>query len=166
MIRPAHSPIARAAAFVALLVMALGLPRLLMLCTHDGGPAHLEFAHSPAGCCSSHADEAETAPVDDHLGSSELGGSELGSSELGGHRRGNGGSCEHSSLAIELGTSRKWQLPRELADGGAQAGLLAWLQAIPAEVWACTAIPRLPPTTGPPRIDRRTERIVTTVLRC
>lgn len=158
MIRSPHSPIARAAAFVALLVMALGLPRLLMLCTHDGGPAHLEFAHSPAGCCSPHEDEWGHRELDHR----EL----LGHEDLGGHLGVTGGSCEHSSLAFELGTSRQWQLPRELADGGAPAGQLAWLQSIPAEVWACTPIPRLPPTTGPPRIDRRTERIVTTVLRC
>lgn len=126
-------------ALLATLVMAFGLPRLFVLCTHHGGEATLEWEH-PAGSCCHHGDAG--APHDD-----------------GDPAVLPGGGCEHESLAIGLAPP-----PRNADRGEVPAPACVGIAPVAFEPPVWPAEPPHPPATGPPRIDRRTALRATSLL--
>lgn len=122
------------------LVLLIGMTRQLVICKHDDGPAHLEFAHPEGsstqhhhgGCCHDHV----------HVVFVE-------------HDHGDGcedcddphTSCDHVHLSVEVG-------PKPVPDQADLADIAAcpmWLPPMPVEgrgPKAHTAQP--PPSTGPP----------------
>lgn len=140
---PRPRALLRAAACAALLVLALGLPRLLVLCEHGDGNAALAFRHAPGTCCHEHA------------AADAVGGDHDGGSEVHEDRR-----CAHTGLLVEL-------LPAPRADAvhapDAPPARLCTTPSAP-RLPALRAVPRPPPATGPPRADRRTELRAATVL--
>jgi hypothetical protein len=134
-------------AVLALLVLAFGLPRLLVLCSHDDGCSSLTFAHAPGACCHDHSIAAATPRAD--TGS----GHDAALAVPHDH-------CDHSQLAVELAPA-----PRpdgDAAPGPAPACGLVAIELPP--IWPVRAQPPQPPATGPPRVDRRTALRATTLL--
>lgn len=115
-------------AALAVLVLALGLPRFFVLCAHDGEAAHLEFVHAPGACCDAATQSPADAPAD-------------GSPALAAHEH-----CDHSSLTIEIAPA-----PRggELADDASTLLAIAPLPRAVVPALAATATAR-PAATGPP----------------
>lgn len=118
-------------AVLALLVLAFGLPRLVVLCTHSDGAASLEWVH-PGSCC----DHEHGGTLDDHDGDPAVEPH---------------GGCEHRSLAIDTAPAPRPDASDELP--AARTGFV-----VPADfVLPSHRSPaRLPPATGPPRPDPRT----------
>ncbi len=128
-----------AVAILALLVLAFGLPRLVVLCTHSDGEASLEWAH-PGSCCD-HEHGTATDDHDGHPAAESRGG------------------CEHKSLAIDTAPAPRPDASGELpAEGN---GFVA-----PAHFVLPEHRPpaRRPPATGPPRPDPRTRLRATSQL--
>ena len=130
----------RAVAAAAALVLAMGLPRLLVLCRH-GGESSLEFTH-PHGACCQHGGPAGDREPDRSPSTGPL------------------EECEHTSLAVELA-------PTPRPDRAAPTDLpplVGWLPpGLPR-----AALPQgcfvHPPSTGPPRRDRVTALHRTSLL--
>ncbi|MCB9886146.1 MAG: hypothetical protein H6838_11680 [Planctomycetes bacterium] len=118
--------------WLALTVLALGLPQVLIVCHGHDGSVHLEFWHDPADCChpQERAHAAEHAHEHDH--------------QQPGAERAPG--CEHEHLAIgPLRTSRPaaTKLP--------PLQFAAWLPVPPRAPTLAHAEPvAQPPSTGPP----------------
>jgi hypothetical protein len=132
----------RVATLAALLVLALGLPRLLVLCQHADGDASLVFAHAADSCCH----DASEAAAKDHDRDGPV---------LHPCRR-----CEHTGLSVELS-------PAPRPDGAAAPTVptvCGWSTVWTPPLPAMRALPRHPPATGPPRVDRRTALRATTLL--
>lgn len=133
----------RVAATAALLVLALGLPRLLVLCQHAGGAASLTFVHAADSCCHEH-EHAQKAVDRDHAGPCAHP-----------HDR-----CEHTHLAVEMAPA-----PRPDAEAGFDPLPPCAYLTMPS---GTLPPPRAPPphaaATGPPRVDRRTALRATTLL--
>lgn len=127
---------------MALLVVALGLPQFLVLCQPGAGDVHLTFVASADDCCGDHAGPPGL-PAD---------GTANGADER---------HCEHTPLGIELDSARRFVLPTALTDQP-PAGVLA--PRVPPPVAADGDTER-PPSTGPPRPERRSAQLVCTVLR-
>ncbi|MBL8750024.1 MAG: hypothetical protein JNK78_12745 [Planctomycetes bacterium] len=123
-----------ALAVLALLVLAFGLPRLVVLCTHSDGEASLEWAH--LGPCCDHEHGAASDDQDDHDGHPAV---EARS------------GCEHASLAIDTAPA-----PRDGANGELPAAHAAFVVHADFVLPARRPPTRLPPATGPPRPDPRT----------
>jgi len=127
------------AALLAAVVLLLGLPRLLVLCTHADGEASLEWAHPEGTCC--HAPNGSDEPHEP------------------GPALAPGGSCDHNSLSVDTAPPppnfAPAPPPLEPAFGAAPF--------VPAEPPANAAL-RRPPPTGPPRTDRRAALRSTSLL--
>lgn len=139
MLHPALRTPMRLAAVLALWVLVLGLPRLLVLCEHDGA-SHLEFAHGPGACC--HDEEIVTAPDDTHDGERALALH----------------TCSHQELAFEVAPAPRTHAP---VDQAPPPCLLVVHLVLPPP--AREALPR-PPATGPPRPDAHAALRATTQL--
>lgn len=152
---PTHR-LARAIACLALCVLGLGLPRFLLLCTPVDGVTHLEFALRPDGCCADHDhagphDPAATEPAADH-GSRGQPDAVAAASPC---------DCEHTELGTELSRLPRFVMP-DACSQQPLCGLATALDRFPKG----EPEPRLrPPSTGPPRPERRTEQLTSTVLR-
>ncbi|MBX3464540.1 MAG: DUF169 domain-containing protein [Planctomycetes bacterium] len=133
----------RAVTATALLVLAFGLPRVLVLCTEHDGSASLAFAHAPGSCC-----HDATAFV---VAAGEPG---IGMPCAGAHE-----ACEHSELAVELAPA-----PRPHAHGAETPPPAGSAPPALPEAPARHAAPTRPPATGPPRPDARTALRATTLL--
>jgi hypothetical protein len=130
----------RAVAAMAALVLALGLPRLLVLCTNDHG-THVEFAHAPGACCEHDHGDAPS-PAD-------------GGPSLAEHPH-----CEHTGFAFAV-------LPAPPPDSHKAPAAMAWLGTIEVPSFALPAhaeVRTRPPATGPPRPDGRCALRATTLL--
>lgn len=153
--------------WAALLVLCLGLPHQLVLCTgpHCGGA--LEFVHASGACCASHHERSERAPARDAVvttascGCCDHGDRHLDGGERdGGERDGgdpDGGDpdgdslcqdhhgCHDLPLAVDEGP-----LPErsELAAAVAQLPPACWSPMLPMPR---EAVQLPPPATGPPR---------------
>jgi hypothetical protein len=128
----------RTLAAAAALVLAMGLPRLLVLCEH-GGEASLEFAVA-GGCC--HEDGAP--------GRTPFEGPAAGATEC----------CDHASLAVEMA-------PTPRPGPGAERDvppLFGEISPDPNHPPPARQVPPHPPSTGPPREDRRTLLRATSLL--
>jgi hypothetical protein len=132
----------QAVAWFVLLVLGLGWPRFLVSCTGPHCDSRLEFVHAASHCCDH-----------DHGGGASGHGQEVSLSP-------GCGGCVDVAIGFETGP-----LPRKLAVD----------QDCPAVTWTTTlpsfhapdelqAVALRPPTTGPPRPDRRTELIESTIL--
>jgi hypothetical protein len=142
MSQPVAHPIARALATLALLVVALGLPQLLVLCEPAVGDVHLTFVASPDDCCVESAAE--------HVPPAE--GPAIGADER---------HCDHVPLGIELDSARRFVLPTALTDQPPTGDFVRQAPPPAAEEGAAAR----PPSTGPPRPERRSEQLVCTILR-
>lgn len=125
-------------------VLALGLPRMLVRCRH-GDHSHLTMALA-ADCCE-HQGQGERSPGEGSPG--ERDGDTPQLTEPG---------CQHSGLGIDMAPPPRLAAlttiaapPRGLASPWTPAGAQPPRRA-------------LPPATGPPRPDPRTERQATTRL--
>jgi len=120
------------------LVVLMGMTRQLVICKHDDGPAHLEFAHPEGaahhhgGCCHDHVHVVFAAQTEDD-GCTEC---------VAPHA-----SCDHVHLSVDVGPR---PAPSLL---GAQGFELAPLWSPPAPKahrrWLLSAA-RPTPGTGPP----------------
>jgi hypothetical protein len=141
MLLPSSRALLRVAAFAALLVCALGLPRLLVLCEHTDGDASLAFAHAPGSCCHAAAAEAGAGGHDGPALEPDHG-------------------CKHTGFVIDM-----MPVPRPAAATAPVAPPACDLLTIaPPALPVLRTVPRPPPATGPPRIDRRTALRGTTLL--
>lgn len=123
---------------LALMVLALGLPRMLVVCNHAGAGAALEWEHAPGACCHEHQharaasmDEAAIAP----------------------------GGCEHDRFGLELGEPPPRDHVLVAAPPAQDAAATFALPAPPAN-----ATERPQPATGPPRRDDRVALRATILL--
>lgn len=134
-------------AVLALLVLSLGLPRLLVLCSHADGSSSLTFAHPAGSCCHDHT--LVPATVDAAHAGTPGGGTQA---EPHDH-------CNHSELGIEL-----MPAPRPATYAPPVPTLVGDFVAVGVPPASPRAHPSPPPATGPPRIDRRTALRATTLL--
>jgi hypothetical protein len=137
--------LARRLAAVAVLVLALGLPRFFVLCAEDGGPRHIEFVHLPGECCAlamtvgegpapAPAPAPATAPT--------------------------GGVCDHVELGIDLAPA-----PRANDVAAAVAPAYAAVQALAVADASAAAGPRSCAfATGPPPWRSRLQQQATVRL--
>lgn len=120
--------LARWLAAAALLLLALGVPRFFVLCSHGGDTLDLEFAHAPGSCCEAQDDgRAPTTPPPG------------GALAAAAH-------CEHVALTIE-------QTPAPRAPDVAAAvapGFAAVSPLLAAHADATPRRDRRAPATGPP----------------
>lgn len=150
--------------WAALLVLCLGLPHQLVLCTGPHCHGVIEFVHASGSCCAEHHDRSGNAPAQDTTAAShhgccgahdhDRGGDEREDDELRPDRHG----CHDVPLALDEGP-----LPE-------RTPLVAELAALPPAAWPLPGrAPReraalLPPSTGPPRPSHLLACLETTVL--
>jgi len=136
-----------------LFVICLGLPRLLVVCTGPHCHGSVEFVHASGSCCQDpHAVEVGCGPHEhEHGDEGECGDPE--SAEPSG--------CGCTDVAFSLGEG---PLPEritfEFHESPAADVADSWLAYTPTAQPATV----LPPATGPPRTDQRTELLATTLL--
>jgi hypothetical protein len=135
--------LARRLAALALLVLALGLPRFFVLCAEDGGPRQIEFVHLPGECCAQPSAAGErdartpapaTAPT--------------------------GGVCDHVELGIDLA-------PAPRADDVAAGVAPAYAAVLALAVADASAAAHKRPSafaTGPPPWRSRLQQQATVRL--
>lgn len=134
-------------AWAVLLVLSLGLPRLLVVCTGPQCDSQIEFVHASSGCCGHDHDSVE---VDDGEVPAEDGGEAI----RDGH-----GDCVDVALEIGMGP-----LPQRVAlDTVSPVCLPPAACFVPRSLPALAAEVR-PPPAGPPRTDQRTELLASTLL--
>lgn len=140
---PPSLRLARSLAAMALLVLLLGLPRILVMCSEEGEAPHLAFAHAPGACCEHDHERGDVAPPDD------------GTPVLRANPR-----CEHSELAFECAPAPRPDLakacPPTTCLGSAAACLVVADNPDDEQ--------RHAPATGPPRPDPRLLLRTTTLL--
>lgn len=147
----------RALVALALLVLALGLPRLLVRCTVADGRSHVEIALPGPGSCE--PGDRGVAAVGE-LQTGMAGRPKAPAAPLPGEERVSAGGCDHESLQIELG------LVPQRHPGAAPLLPLAFV-ATAADAWRPPQqLVRhgLPAVAGPPRTDQRTQLRNLTVL--
>lgn len=157
---------ALALALVALVVLCLGLGRALVVCTKPccGGHVKLTRACEAQSTASAMAKSAEAKSAEDRVEGCACCAAhrDRGEREGEGERHGGGdcGSCVHVALGVELG------LPPAPIDVPADGAVFDWLD-LPALAprLVVSRIAAHPPSTGPPRCDRRTALLASTVLR-
>jgi hypothetical protein len=129
-------------AWAVLLVLSLGLQRLLVVCTGPDCDHQVEFVHASGTCCD-HAPAKHCCAADDR-----------GETAVAGH-----GGCVDVALDSELGP-----VPQRTTFAPPSAPCLAATIDLPATAPRAHATAVLPYCTGPPRPDRRTELIASTLL--
>jgi hypothetical protein len=155
---------ARAAAhlvlWVALVLQGLGVSRALVVCNGAHCENRVQFRHASGSCCD-HAVAAATSARAPAHGSSHAGCCHDDCGGAAGERMApQCGRCVDTPLAVAD------EFPPHKGDRFGDDA------ALPAAAPQRTVIARdegeavaLPPATGPPRADRRTELLATTVLR-
>lgn len=159
--------VAMAAAWLVLLLVGLGLSRRLVVCNQPCCAGHVKFvascdtrqveaegfrtgAKSGTGCCCCGGHRHDTHDGHGHDGDGE--------------RRAAAGAtchgCVHVALGVDLGLppGGAFAIDAVAMPIGQAVMLPAWADATPVDVVH-------PPATGPPRCDRRTALLATTVLR-
>lgn len=125
-----------------LLVLALGLPRLLVVCTGPHRDSRIEFVHQNGTCGHDHEGEDDAAVGDRGVVARE------------GHD-----GCVDLALDIDTGP-----LPQRVVfDPPSPSCLPAAASLVPESLPPLAAAVR-PPTTGPPRTDQGTELLASTRL--
>ncbi len=134
------------------MVLCLGLPRALVVCTQPCCGGHVKLTTACEATLAADFGEVASCPCCGGCRKSDGGDAERNTSGCRG--------CVHVSLGTALG------MPPAPADVHADPAVferidLLALQQPQADVAAC----RHPPSTGPPRCDHRTALRATTVLR-
>lgn len=141
-----------------LLVLCLGLQRLLVVCSGPHCHGSIEFAHASGSCCEDHHGVQGSCDERDH-GSRDHGADEDGDGDVGESVAPGPCGCTDVPVAIEEGP-----LPEgivfEFHDIPAITGIDSWFAYVPSPQAATVQ----PPATGPPRTDRRTQLLATTLL--
>jgi hypothetical protein len=137
--------LARRLAALALLVLALGLPRFFVLCAEDGGARHIEFVHLPGECCAAATPAgAQPAPAPSPAPATAP----------------TGGVCDHIELGIDLAPA-----PRAHDVAAAVAPVYAAVQAIAVAEASAATCPRSGAcATGPPPWRARLQQQATVRL--
>lgn len=154
--RPLHRLTRPIVIWAALLVLCLGLPHQLVLCTGPHCDGALEFVHASGACCASHHERSEPAPVREAVVVAPCGRCDHGDSHQDCERREDGDpdgdalrqghhGCHDLPLAVDEGPLPKRS---ELAAAVAQLPPACWspMPPMPRE-----AVQLPPPATGPPR---------------
>lgn len=138
--KTARHPLPLRLALLAAFVLVVGLPRLLVLCTHADGEASLEWAHLEGSCCHDGSHDVDADPHGEPANAP-------------------GGGCEHDSLAVDVAPPP--------GKGAGSDGKLPLAFDVPRFVLPAppsTGVLPSPPATGPPRTDQRSELRSTSLL--
>lgn len=136
--------------WAVLLVLCLGLPRFLVVCTGSHCQGSVEFVHAPGSCCEDHHEVPDGCRECEHDDGDCGGGDSVEPSRCG---------CTDVALVIDEGP-----LPERLTFEFSDAPVIAVLDSWPAYSPSEQRVAVLPPATGPPRTDQRTELLATTLL--
>jgi len=141
--------------WAVLVVICLGLPRFLVVCTGPHCHGSVEFVHASGSCCEDHHEVQGSCGAHDHdRGDHDDGDCGGGDSALPGRC-----GCTDIAFAIEEGPLPE-RISFEFHDAPAVDVVDSWLAYTPSTQPATV----LPPATGPPRTDQRTELLATTLL--
>lgn len=139
--------------WAVLFMLCLGLPRLLVVCTGPHCQGSIEFVHASGSCCEDHHEVQGGCGEHDHGEDDRRDCGEGDSVESGG--------CGCVDIALSIGEG---PLPERVTFEFHAASVVAvvdsWLGYKPREQF----VMELPPSTGPPRTDQRTELLATTLL--
>jgi len=139
--------------WAVLVMLCLGLPRFLVVCSGPHCHGSIEFMHASGSCCQDYHEVEVGCSEHDH------GDDEGGDCGEGDSAQSSCGGCTDVAFAIDEGP-----LPEKVTFEFGDAPLLAVVDS------GHTFSPRtqpatvLPPATGPPRTDQRTELLATTLL--
>lgn len=163
---PLTRSVAMAAAWLVLLLVGMGLSRRLVVCNQPCCAGHVKFV---ASCDASQAEAGSANADTKHGGGCSCCGHRHEARGGHGHdgdreRSEASGACCHGCVHVALGVDLG--LPPSAASGFDHVALPIG-QAVMLPVWAdATPVAVVhPPATGPPRCDRRTALLATTVLR-
>ena len=139
--------------WAVLFVICLGLPRFLVVCNGPHCHGSVEFVHASGSCCKDHHELRSSCGTHDHDHGDEGDCGEGESAEPGRH------NCTDVAFSIAEGPLPE-RITFEFHDGPAVDVVDSWIAYSPSAQPA----PVLPPATGPPRTDQRTELLATTLL--
>ncbi|MFN3241644.1 MAG: hypothetical protein ACE37K_09050 [Planctomycetota bacterium] len=131
------------------LVLLIGMTRQLVICTHQGGQTHIEFAHQEGA--SSHHGHHHGGCNHAHFVIDARGGQH--GAQQHAHPDGDDcddphSSCDHVHLSVDVGPK---PLP-DVVDLPFAQPIVLWLHPELQDQWASTERPaQPPPATGPPR---------------
>jgi hypothetical protein len=135
--RLARTPI-QIAIWAALLVLSLGLPRFLVVCSGPHCDVRIELAHPSGNCDHSHGGASDEDQGDAYC------------KDLG--------QCVDAALGLATGP-----LPERVVLGQPNLVCAGMVTPFSLDCPVHYAVSR-PPTTGPPRTDQRTELLASTLL--
>lgn len=135
-----------------LFVLCLGLTRFLVVCTGPHCQGSVEFVHASGSCCQDHHEVQGGCSEHDH-GDDHDDCGEGDSAEPG--------RCGCTDVAFAIGEG---PLPERITFESSDAPVVAVLGAWPTYSPSEPHVAVLPPATGPPRTDQRTELLATTLL--
>lgn len=139
--------------WAVLVMLCLGLPRFLVVCTGPHCHGSIEFVHASGSCCQDHHE------VEVDCGEHDHGGDDGGDCGEGDAAEPGRCGCTDIAFAIDEGPLPE-RVTFEFGDAPVVAVLDEWPTYSPTEKHAAV----LPPATGPPRTDQRTELLATTLL--
>ena len=147
----------RISIWAVLLVICLGLPRFLVICTGPHCHGSVEFVHASGSCCRDQHEVEVGRHSHDHDHDHDHGDEgDSGERESAEPRR---CGCTDVAFSIAEGPLPE-RITFEFHDSPAVDVVDSWLAGTPRAQLATV----LPPATGPPRTDRRTELLATTLL--
>jgi hypothetical protein len=141
--------------WAVLFVLCLGLPRFLVVCTGPHCQGSVEFVHAPGSCCQDHHEVPDGCSGHEH-GDNDADGGDCGEGESAEPSR---CGCTDVAFVIDEGPLPE-RITFEFSDAPVVAVIDSWPDYRPTEHLAAA----LPPATGPPRTDQRTELLATTLL--
>lgn len=141
--------------WAVLFVLCLGLPRFLVVCTGPHCQGSVEFVHAPGSCCQDHHEVSDGCSEHEH-GDNDADGGDCGEGESAEPSR---CGCTDVAFVIDEGP-----LPERITFEFSDAPVVAVLDVSPAYSPSEQRAAVLPPATGPPRTDQRTELLATTLL--
>ena len=145
----ASRPTRQTSVWAILVVLGLSFSRFLVVCTGPHCHGTVEFAHAPGSCCQDHHEILDGRSEHDHGGDCDDDDAAKPS------RCG----CIDATLAIDEGP-----LPERFRFGFSDTPMVAVSEAWPEDPPSEQRATVLPPATGPPRTDHRTELLATTLL--
>lgn len=125
------------------LVLLIGMTRQLVICTHEGGQAHIEFAHV----------EGSSSHHGHHHGGCNHVHFDFGAQSVDGHEHDDEcddphSSCDHVHLSVDVGPKPIG----DVVDVPLADSIAMWLPPQVHDELVATARAALPPpSTGPPR---------------
>jgi len=138
-----------------LLMLCLGLPRFLVVCSGPHCHGSIEFVHASGSCCQDHHEVEVGCGAHEHAHGEDNGG-DCGDGETAEPSR---CGCTDVAFSIAEGPLPE-RITFEFHDAPAVDVVDSWLAYTPSAQPDTV----LPPATGPPRTDQRTELLATTLL--